>query len=180
VLGKLDGQINPDELFELYTRVTQLPDRSTIVEIGSYRGKSTIALGAAAKRTNSRVYSIDPHDEFIGVAGGIFGPKDLAVKLDVISRYNLGDVIFPICMDSAKIGKAWDRPIDLLWIDGDHRYEAVKTDFELFSLQIKKGGYIIFHDSDMEGVAKCIAEMDKNKFKEEKTIRSMTIFKVLV
>jgi predicted O-methyltransferase YrrM len=178
LLGSLEGQINPDELFELYTQVSNLPEKSTIVEIGSYRGKSSIALGLAAKKTNSRVYCIDPHDEFTGVAGGVFGPKDLAVKLNVINRYHLGEIVFPICMGSEAIGKVWDKPINLLWIDGDHRYEAVKTDFVLFSPFIKKNGCIIFHDSDMEGVAKCISELDKEKYLEIKTIRSMKVFKV--
>lgn len=177
LLGSLDGQINPDELFELYTQVSNLPEKSTIVEIGSYRGKSTIALGLAAKKTNSRVYCIDPHDEFIGVAGGIFGPKDLAIKLDVINQYNLGEIVFPICMGSDDIGKVWHRPIDLLWIDGDHRYETVKEDYNLFAKHVNPGGYLIFHDSDMEGVSRCISELDKEKYLELKTIRSMKVFK---
>jgi predicted O-methyltransferase YrrM len=37
-------------------------------------------------------------------------------------------------------------PIDFLFIDGDHTYEGVKRDFELYSPLVKKGGIIAFHD----------------------------------
>lgn len=38
------------------------------------------------------------------------------------------------------------RPLDLLFIDGDHTYEGVKKDFELYSRLVRKGGVIAFHD----------------------------------
>jgi len=37
-------------------------------------------------------------------------------------------------------------PIDMLFIDGDHSYEGVKKDFEMYSLFVRKGGIIAFHD----------------------------------
>ena len=39
-----------------------------------------------------------------------------------------------------------DRSIDLLMIDGDHSYDAVKTDFELYSPLVAPGGLVAFHD----------------------------------
>ena len=38
------------------------------------------------------------------------------------------------------------QKLDFLFIDGDHSYEGVKTDFELYSPLVKKGGIISFHD----------------------------------
>jgi predicted O-methyltransferase YrrM len=38
------------------------------------------------------------------------------------------------------------RKIDLLFIDGDHRYKGVKKDFELYSPLVKQNGLIVFHD----------------------------------
>lgn len=38
------------------------------------------------------------------------------------------------------------REIDLLFIDGDHNYEAVKRDFEIFEPLVRPGGMIVFHD----------------------------------
>jgi predicted O-methyltransferase YrrM len=51
-----------------------------IVEIGSFRGKSSVALAEGALRSTVRVFCIDPHTEFTGVYGGKFGPKDHSTK----------------------------------------------------------------------------------------------------
>jgi cephalosporin hydroxylase len=37
-------------------------------------------------------------------------------------------------------------PVGLLFIDGDHAYEGVKRDWELYSPLVKPGGWIAFHD----------------------------------
>ena len=39
-----------------------------------------------------------------------------------------------------------DRPIDLLMIDGDHSYEGVRRDFELYAPLVREGGLVAFHD----------------------------------
>ncbi|MEM1858754.1 MAG: class I SAM-dependent methyltransferase, partial [Desulfurococcaceae archaeon] len=39
-----------------------------------------------------------------------------------------------------------DRKLDFLFIDGDHTYEGVKRDFEMYSPLVRKGGIIAFHD----------------------------------
>lgn len=38
------------------------------------------------------------------------------------------------------------RPIDVLFIDGDHRYAGAKADFDLYSPLVRSGGLIAFHD----------------------------------
>lgn len=38
------------------------------------------------------------------------------------------------------------QPLDYLFIDGDHRYEGVKRDFEMYAPMVRKGGIIAFHD----------------------------------
>lgn len=176
-LKRLIGQLSSDELFVLYSLAKDLKKNSIIVEIGSYKGKSTISLGLGARLSSSRVYCIDPHDEFIGVAGAIFGPADLKEKIININKYSLGDIIFPICLQSGYVGKVWNKPIDLLWIDGDHKYDSVRNDYLLFSRFVVKGGNIIFHDSYMDGVAQVIREIELSEYDEIKSVDSMTILR---
>ena len=47
----------------------------------------------------------------------------------------------------ADIAKTWDKPIDILHIDGRHRYEDVKEDYELWSKFVRPGGVILLHDT---------------------------------
>jgi predicted O-methyltransferase YrrM len=42
--------------------------------------------------------------------------------------------------------------LDFLFIDGDHSYEGVKKDFEMYSPFVKKGGIIAFHDIAPDGL----------------------------
>jgi predicted O-methyltransferase YrrM len=48
---------------------------------------------------------------------------------------------------SGDAARNWTRPIDLIFIDGDHSYEGVKRDWELFSKHVTRFGLIVFHDT---------------------------------
>ena len=58
--------------------------------------------------------------------------------------------------------KEWNIPIGLLWIDGDHRYNYIKIDIELWAKHVISGGKIIFHDYPFPGIIKAIKEMILN------------------
>ena len=71
----------------------------------------------------------------------------------------------------AMFWKDWDKDkIKLLFIDGDHSYEGVKKDYELFWPKLEKGGFIVFHDATVKrwgklkgfGVWKLINEIKDN------------------
>lgn len=48
---------------------------------------------------------------------------------------------------SFNVIKDWKQDIDVIFIDGDHRYEEVKKDFIDWLPFVKKDGFILFHDS---------------------------------
>ena len=56
-----------------------------------------------------------------------------------------------------------DIKIDVLWIDGDHSYEGVKTDFELYSNIMNDKGIIIIHDTDEKYEETLIVSEDAKK-----------------
>lgn len=51
------------------------------------------------------------------------------------------------------------RKIDLLFVDGDHSYEGVKQDFEMYKPLVRKGGIIALHKAGDGDVAKLWAEV---------------------
>src|SRR3989338_5598701 len=59
---RIGGALGHDEGAMLYTLANELPPFSTIVEIGTLKGRSTAYLGLGAKPNRSRVYGIDPFD----------------------------------------------------------------------------------------------------------------------
>ena len=70
-----------------------------------------------------------------------------------------------IPVSSVEFGKNFDKKVDFVWIDGDHKYEAVREDIRVWGKKLRKGGYISGHDYDHVdgGVEKAVREMvEKN------------------
>ncbi len=139
--------INDPEVVALQ-KYASLADQS-IVEIGcAYGGSSLLFL--LAKRAGVRVTSIDP---FVIDSMGDFQATQKLCSLHVSRALKLvgkSEIVkdWELLPDySFNVVKSWNKPIDVLFIDGDHRYEAVKKDFEDWLPLLKAGGFIIFHDS---------------------------------
>lgn len=115
------------------------------MEIGSWKGKSTICLAAGAKEgKNVRVAAIDPHCASYVHAPGQTTEQELRRNLYLAGLDEKVDVIVATSEEACA---RWNHPVSLLWIDGDHRYESVKLDFMLWSPHLVEGGIVAFHDT---------------------------------
>jgi predicted O-methyltransferase YrrM len=117
-----------------------------LLEIGTQCG-GTLFLFTRVAAEDATVISIDlPEGKF---GGGYPAWKSRLFKSFVISdqKVNLirADSHMLETLDEAKrvLG---GRPVDFLFIDGDHTYEGVRKDFEMYSPLVRKGGIIAFHD----------------------------------
>mgnify|MGYP000694307990 CR=1 FL=1 len=61
--------------------------------------------------------------------------------------------------DSRDIGRNWNRPIDLLYIDGDHSYEVCSADIRNFTPWVRRGGYVFVDDYDVPAVRRAVDEL---------------------
>ncbi|MBI4716909.1 MAG: class I SAM-dependent methyltransferase [Planctomycetes bacterium] len=155
----VEGQISAEECRLLYDLAAAAP--GAIVEIGSYRGRSTVALALGSRAGNgAAVFAIEPHEPFTGVLGGRFGPDDRVAFFENLLRCRVVDLVHLVGLPSQAAVRAWDRPIGLLWIDGDHSLEAVRGDFSLWGAHVIPGGLIALHDATQPdgGPARVIAE----------------------
>ena len=138
---KLEGMIGEPEA-ALLTRLASEVEEGCIVEVGSYRGMSTIAL---AKGARVPVYAIEPHEHFTGILGGTFGPDDRRAFFENLLRAGVVEQVRLVNLSSEVVAPAWQLPVCLLWIDGDHRYEAVRRDFASWEPHLR--GKVAFHDA---------------------------------
>ena len=118
------------------------------VEIGLGPGDSTSIFLLALKRTGGRLVSIDVH------------PQPVAERK--IDALGLRDRWTFIEKPSEVAARQWraDRPIDVLLIDGKHSYNQVKLEYGLFRPLMRKGGFILFHDSEtIRGVREFTQEL---------------------
>ena len=127
---------------------------STVVEIGSWKGKSTYCLAKGLR--DGRVIAIDPFDASGDEASAkIYEKTGGEVPLleqfkrnmegrGVLSKIECWQGLSTAFADKIKaLG-----PIDLLFIDGDHSIEGCDFDYLNYSPGLKSGGYLLFHDFD--------------------------------
>jgi len=146
---KAYGFLSENEARFLGTLAACSPAKGNIVEIGSFQGRSTVMLGTVAARFGfDSVVAIDPHEGL-----GYISP-DIPCQSPTFDEFlanlksaGLENFVEPRRTHSREVGKTWNRPIRLLWIDGDHTYKGCKEDFDLFFPHLAEGGIVAFHDS---------------------------------
>jgi len=129
-----------DEAAYLYRLVRGLGP-ATRVEIGRYKGGSTLLL-AASMDPGSRLHSYDLHREFDVGHRGREQDRHLASALE---RYGLGERVELVVADSHTV--AHPGTCDLVLVDGDHSYDGVRGDYEHWRSALGPGGHLLFHDA---------------------------------
>ncbi len=147
----ISGWLRDEQARWLWDAASSVPSEGQIVEIGSFRGKSTIVLASAAG-PRVTVHAIDPH------AGNSRGPGEWSGTVD---DGEADSVAFVANLRAAGVEQrvnhvrefsylARDRvegQIDLLYIDGDHGYRAAKSDIADWGGRVCPGGTMLLHDA---------------------------------
>lgn len=116
-----------------------------VVEIGSFKGLSTMFLAAGAKEAGCKVYAVDPHPPQVALEFN--GGKPIRPEFQAnIDRFGFQDIIVQIVKTSEDAVKLWDMPIKLLYVDGEHTYDAVMKDYA-WTQYVAPGGVISYDDS---------------------------------
>jgi predicted O-methyltransferase YrrM len=132
---------------EMLGLLERLADRAprTILEIGTYRG-GTLFLFTRVAAPDATLVTVDMN---AGDFGGPY-PRTWAPFLKSFAREK--QKVQLVRGDShsmstlARIKSLLNEPIDFLFIDGDHRYEGVRADFEMYAPLVRVGGLIGLHD----------------------------------
>ena len=126
------------------------PERPiTVVEIGSSRGRSTIAAGHALRGASQggTLYAIDPQDD------------DRFQQLRTnLSSAGVESVVRMIRATSREARKQFAEPVDLIFIDGSHEYEDVRDDLRDWLPLVRPGGIVAVNDPFWWGVARALRE----------------------
>ncbi len=141
----VEGMISIAEARLLQRLAGQVRD-GCIVEVGSYRGRSTVALALGAPAATP-VYAVEPHEAFVGVLGGVFGPEDRAAFFRAMLRTGCYAKVRLVNLSSREAAAGWHRPVELLWIDGDHSEEGVCSDFAAWRPHLTRNAAIAFDDA---------------------------------
>ena len=145
----------PVELEMLYALARNCPVGSNALEIGSHLGASSCYLGAGIKERGGRLFCVDTwHNETMPE-----GDQDTYSRFRM-NTSGLGETVVPIRKHSSEMNLSdLQKPLALIFIDGDHSYEGVKSDFERTIPWLEQGGIVAFHDTvAFEGVCRLMGE----------------------
>jgi MMP 1-O-methyltransferase len=137
LIADVPGWLTDEEGEALYDLARACTGKGVIVEIGSWKGKSTICLGLGSRAGVSvPVYAIDPHADYR------FGDFKTNVE-----RAGITDLVRPIASLSQPAADDFEEPIELLFVDGSHEYDLVLEDFEKWVPKVVESGWVAFHDT---------------------------------
>lgn len=173
-----EGMINFEEGLLLYELAKQAKGEC-IVEVGAYRGRSSVMLGRGSlDGSHLPVYTIEPHEPFTGILGGAFGPPDRGAFYQAMLDTSCFHSVHLVNLSSELVTPNWNKKVGLLWIDGDHAYEGVKRDFECWRPHLTPDALIAFDDSTNPeiGPARLIAELlESGQFVKKQVVRNVTV-----
>lgn len=129
----------------------------TWLEIGTYCGKSTVLLAAAARLVGAQVVTVDHHHGSEENQSGwewhdtsMVDPR--TGRLDTLPTFrqtyddHLSDVVSAVVATTAQVASWWHTPLDLLFLDGNHTEETGQHDYAAFAPHVAAGGLLLVHD----------------------------------
>jgi predicted O-methyltransferase YrrM len=160
--NEIQGWFNYTDVFDLL--VSKVPDGGVFVEGGAWLGSSSSYLcDIAQDRINIFVV-----DTWKGSSDELNTFHKLATMTDIYPIFldNMGDRKFtPIRKQSVEASQDFqDNSCDVVYIDMQHTYEAVKEDLNAWYPKVKAGGYIAGHDAHHPGVSRAIKEFFGNQY----------------
>jgi predicted O-methyltransferase YrrM len=168
----LGGMLRHTEAGMLYQWARQLPRRSLIVEIGCYAGLSTRYLASGCRRNESRVVAIDPFasdpERQARLSDGqvsLHGKPGREQVRQGLEKDGLDGWVELIEGYAQEVARDWSRPVNFLWIDGNH--DRALQDYRDWSPFLAPGARLAIHDAHPRYGLPNVAEAAREIFSGE-------------
>ncbi|MFJ2116525.1 class I SAM-dependent methyltransferase, partial [Streptomyces sp. NPDC087850] len=128
-----------------------------LLEIGTYCGRSTLLLAAAARSTGPVAVTVDHHrgseEQQVGweyhdpeVADPTGLMDTLPTFRETLLRAGLEDHVIAVVGRSPQVARVWGGRLGLVFIDGGHTDEHATGDYEGWAPHLAEGGLLVIHD----------------------------------
>ena len=152
-INKIDGWLSREVAELLYRLSLNVKPGSCIVELGSWKGRSSLCLAQAAKQNGVLVYCVDPH---IGSQEHQFQfGKELNTFAEFstnLKPYLVDSTVLAIQKFSTDAISDIQHSVGFLWVDASHEFKDVKADFDNYFPLLSQNSWIAFHDCKWPGV----------------------------
>ncbi|WP_095757463.1 class I SAM-dependent methyltransferase [Streptomyces xinghaiensis] len=153
------GFMPADEGLALYAAAVEAAGLGLpLLEVGTYCGRSTILLAAAARGAGTVAVTVDHHRgseeqqpgwEYhdAGLVDPEVGRMDtLPVFRRTLHAAGLEEHVVAIVGRSPQVARVWGRPLGLVFVDGGHTDEHATADYEGWTPHLAPGGLLLIHD----------------------------------
>lgn len=151
-INQVEGLLAEGQEEWLFKAAKSLSGGARILEIGCFKGRSTVSLAYGCLGTRKQVFTID---KFKGIYQDVENRQNLKDVFEKgfyeewkrnIERNGLGEYVVPFMGDSRALSRIWTASINMLFIDGSHKFEDVMDDFNNFFPYVAPNGIIAIHD----------------------------------
>jgi len=151
------GFMPTEEGLALYEAAREALPLGPALEVGTYCGKSTLFLAAAAREVGGRVVTVDHHrgseEHQAGWEYHDPGLADENGRIDTLARFRetltrsgLEEYVIAVVGRSGDVAAVWHSPLGMVFIDGGHTDEAAQADFDGWAHRVVHGGLLAIHD----------------------------------
>ncbi len=157
VASATKGFLPDDEAAALHTAALSA-DAGLWLEVGTYCGKSTVHLGAAAREVGAQLVTLDHHRGSEENQPGwewhdasLVDPHTGRLETLPSLRHTLwdaglDDVVSVLAATTQQVARWWTTPLTLLFLDGNHTEEVAQHDYAAFAPHVVAGGLLAVHD----------------------------------
>jgi predicted O-methyltransferase YrrM len=147
-----------DALYEAAVAATRACPGLPLLEVGSYCGRSTVWLGAAAREAGTVVFAVDHHRGSEENQAGWEHHDPTLVdpatgKMDTLPTFratiaaaDLEREVVAVVGESPLVAAVWETPLAFLFIDGGHGEDPARRDYEGWTPHVVVGGTLAIHD----------------------------------
>lgn len=154
---------NYTNLYKLFVQILQ--NGSTFVEVGTWKGRSISFFAVEAINSNKNIncFCVDTWQGSKEHANDPYVINNTLYEKFLENTKPVSHYIKPIKKTSVDAASDFeDGSIDVVFIDANHEYDAVKEDIRAWLPKIKNGGIMAGHDYDWSGVNAAVHEMFGN------------------
>lgn len=175
LFNAMPGYLSWQEGYTLLALAHEWPAEGDVVEIGSFKGRSTCFLAQGCQMAERGVvYAVD---HFQGSPEHQLGGHEETAEivnegttynafLQNLAKARLSDHIRPLVGSGPDVARDFSGQVRLLFIDGDHSFDGTKADFDAWFPFVSDTGLICFHDyrndQYMDGVTRFIETQAMN------------------
>jgi hypothetical protein len=192
------GFMPEDEGLALYRAAASVASLGPLVEIGSYCGRSTLLLAAAAATAGTHVVTIDHHrgseehqpgweyhqPELVDPSVGKI--DTLPIFRRVVATSGLEPYVLAVVGPAQDVARYWATPAGLVFVDGSHTDESAQRDYDTWAPHVAPRGFLAVHDVFADPAEGGQAPyrmyrraLDSGQFAEEDGCRSLRLLRRL-